>query len=76
MLLLTMISHKKYIRYAMYQLMILLFSLLPFYFLYFHKAQNPILSWIASGISILNFILTFALCAKDMKEIVIRKFHT
>lgn len=75
MLLLTLVSHRKYIRYTMYQLGILLFSLLPFYFWYQQMTHQPILGFIASGISVLNLILTLALCAKDIKETIIRKFH-
>ena len=35
-----------------------------------------ILSYVAIGISILNFIITIILCARDVKEAIIIKFHT
>ncbi len=75
MLVLTIVSHKKYIKYGIYQLIIILFSMLPVIFITEHIVQNKTLSIIASGISILNFILCLALCAKDVKEVIVRKFH-
>ena len=75
MLILTIVSHKKYIKYAIYQLVIIAISLLPILFVYENWVQEKTLSIIASGISILNFILALALCSKDIKEVIIRKFH-
>lgn len=75
MLVLTIVSYKKYIKYALYQLMIVLFSMLPVIFMTENMIQDKTLSVIASGISVLNFILCLALCAKDVKEAIIRKFH-
>lgn len=75
MLVLTIISHRKFIKYAIYQLMIVLFSFLPVVFITENIVQNKTLSIIASGISVLNLILSLALCTKDIKEAVIRKFH-
>ena len=75
MLILTIVSHKKYIRYSIYQLVICLFSLLPLYFIYEHFIYQFVLSIVAIGISILNFLITIVLCAKDVKEAVVRKFH-
>jgi len=76
MLILTIVSYKKYVRYAIYQLIICILSLLPIYFIYEHMVLNMILSYVAIGISILNFILTIILCARDVKEAIIIKFHT
>ena len=75
MLVLTIVSYKKYIKYAIYQLVIVLFSMLPVLFIQEKIVNNITLSIIASSISILNFILCLILCAKDIKEAVIRKFH-
>ena len=75
MFVLTIVSHRKFIKYAIYQLMILLFSLLPIIFITENIVQNKVLSIVASGISLLNLVLTFMLCAKDVKEAVIRKIH-
>lgn len=75
MLVLTIVSHKKYIKYAIYQLVIVILSMLPVILISENIVEEKTLSIIASGISILNLILTLILCAKDVKEAVIRKFH-
>ena len=75
MLVLTIVSHRKYVRYAIYQLVICIYSLIPIYFIQKELIDNYILSYVAIGISIVNFILTIILSAKDVKEAVVRKFH-
>lgn len=75
MLVLTIISYKKYIKYAIYQLMIVFFSMLPIVFMTEHMVQDKTLSMIASGVSVLNFVLCLVLCARDVKEEIVRKFH-
>ena len=75
MFVLTIVSYRKYIRYAIYQLIICIFSMLPIYFIAKHMIDNNILSYVAIGISLLNFVLTVCLCAKDVKDAVVRKFH-
>lgn len=75
MLILTIVSHKKYIKYAFYQLIIVIFSMIPIFFIYEELVQNKILSIIASGISMLNFLVCIMLCRKDLKETIVRKFH-
>ena len=75
MLVLTLVSHKKYMRYAIYQLVICVWSLIPIYFIQDKIIHNVVLSYIAIGISALNFILTIVLSAKDVKDEIIRKFH-
>lgn len=75
MLVLTIISYQKYIKYAIYQLMVVLFSMLPIILVTEHIVQDKTLSIVASGISVLNFVICLILCAKDVKEEMIRKFH-
>lgn len=75
MLVLTIVSHKDFIKYAIYQLLIVLFSLLPIILVTENMVQNKTLSIVASVISILNLGLSLILCARDVKEAVIRKFH-
>lgn len=72
MLILTIISHKKYIRYAIYQLLIVLISLISTGLIL--KTIN-VLAIIANVISIVNFIISLILSYKDIKEAIIRKFH-
>ena len=76
MLILTIVSHKKYLRYAIYQFFILIFSILPAILIGEKIVTEPIMGIIATGISVLNLIITVILSAKDLKEAVIRKFHT
>lgn len=75
MLILTIISHKKYIRYAIYQLIIVLCSMVPVILITEKLVEEPILGMVATFISILNLILTLVLCTRDVKEAIIRKFH-
>ena len=75
MLVLTIVSYKKYIKYAIYQLIIVLFSMIPVILLSENVLENRVLSIIASSISIINLILTLILSTKDVKEAIIRKFH-
>ena len=72
MLILTIISHKKYIRYAIYQLLIVLITLISLVVI---SKTKSILAIIAIAISILNLIISLILSFKDIKEAIIRKFH-
>ena len=75
MFVLTIVSHRKYVRYAIYQLVICICSLLPIYFIQEELIKHYVLSYVAIGISIANFVLTISLSAKDVREAIIRKFH-
>ena len=73
MLILTIISHKQFIKYAIYQLFIVFFSSIPFILLTENIIQNKMLSVIAISISIINLIVSLVWCTKDLKEALIRK---
>lgn len=75
MLVLTIVSSKKYIRYGVFQFVILLFSGIPIYLIYKDLATNPILCYVASWISLLNLVITLVLSAKDFRESIVRNFH-
>lgn len=75
MLILTMVSRKKYIKYAIYQLMLVILSLAPVFFLMNNLMELKVLSKISIIISALNLTITLILCYKDVKEAVIRKVH-
>ena len=75
MLILTMISYKKYIKYAIYQLMILILSFLPLIFVFKKIIELSLLGQISIAISALNLIITVVLCIKDVIEAVKRKIH-
>lgn len=75
MLILTIVNHKEYIKYAIYQLIIVLISLMPIILIIKKMIQLELLSKISIVISILNLLLSLILCYKDVKEAIIRKFH-
>ena len=75
MFILTIICHKQFIKYAIYQLLIVVFSIIPIILIAEGLIQNRILSIIAIIISVINFIVSLVWCTKDIKETVIRKFH-
>ncbi|NLC88377.1 MAG: hypothetical protein GX682_06435 [Clostridiaceae bacterium] len=75
MFVLTIVTHKKYIKYAIYQLILIIISLLPIFFIFEHMLQSIILTIIAISISVINFIVSLSLCMRDFKEIMVRKFH-
>ena len=75
MAILTIISHKKYIRYVIFQLLLSGISTTPLILISEHIVENKILSIVSIGVSIVNFILTILLCKNDIKEELKRKFH-
>lgn len=75
MLVLTIVSYKKYMKYAICQLMIVIFSMLPVILVTEQIVQDKSLSIIASSVSVLNLVICLILSAKEMKEEIIRKFH-
>jgi len=75
MLILTIISYKKYIKYAICQLILVIFSILPIFFVMKNMMELKTLNKIAIIISALNLTITMILCYKDVKEAIIRKVH-
>lgn len=75
MLVITIVSHKQFIKYAIYQLFIVFFSIIPFILLTEKITQNFTLSIAASIISVINLIVSLVWCTKDIKEAVARKMH-
>ena len=75
MSILTMVSYKKYIKYAIYQLIIVLISMLPIILFLKNIMELKLLNNISIGVSIFNLILSLILCYKDIKDEIIRKFH-
>ena len=75
MFVLTIISYKKYLRYAIYQLSLCILSLIPVILLTENMIQKKTLSYIAIGVSIVNFVITIIFCQKDIREELKRKFH-
>jgi hypothetical protein len=75
MLILTIVTRKNYIKYAIYQLMIVLISLISILLIWDKIMNLRILSDIAIGISITNLLISLILCFKDVKEALVRKLH-
>ena len=75
MLIITIVSHKQFIKYAIYQLFIVFFSIVPYVLLTENITKSATLSIVASTISILNLIVSLVWCTKDVKEAVARKIH-
>lgn len=75
MLVITIVSHKQFIKYAIYQLFIVFFSIIPVGLLTENITHNAILSITASAISIINLIVSLVWCTKDVKEAIARKVH-
>lgn len=48
---------------------------MPVVFIHENLIHDKTLSIVAVAVSVMNLIVTLALCAKDVKEAVIRKFH-
>ncbi len=75
MLVLTIVSYKKYMKYAVYQLIIVFLSMIPVILVTENIVQDKVLSIVASGISVFNFLICLIVSAKDVKETIVRKIH-
>lgn len=75
MLILSIVEHRRYIGYAIYQLLVVLFSVIPIILVYENYINDKTLSIIATIISAINLLLSLILNSKDIKEVIIRKFH-
>ena len=75
MLVLAIIGHKNYVRYAMYQLIIVLLSMIPIILALNKIIEFKILNQISIGISLLNLGISLILSYKDFYKIIVCKFH-
>lgn len=75
MLILTVISSEKYIKYAIYQLIILFISLMPIILILKNIIEINFFIRTAIDISVLNLMISVGLCHTDIKEAIIRKLH-
>lgn len=75
MLILTAISYEKYIKYAIYQLVIVFLSLTPLWLIVGHIIELRMLNRIAIEVSILNLLVSLIVCSKDIKEAIVRNLH-
>lgn len=72
---LTIISHKKYFQYVIYQLIIFAISLVPVVLYFMHITTDWLAMTISTGIAVVTLLLTVILCGKDVKEEIQRAFH-
>ena len=75
MLVLSIVSYNNYLRYAFFQLLIVFVSFVPIFLVYENMINNKSLTYIATGISSLNLLISLVFHFKDMKSEVARKFH-
>ena len=77
MLVLTITGINRYYKYAIYQLIIFAFSIIPLiiYFTIDNVITMPIFTIIASSITLFTFIISLALCGKNIVEELDRRLH-
>lgn len=75
MVVLTIVSRKKYFHYALYQLILSFFSGVFLLWVFFSNKSNVISLSITFGISVFTLLITIILCGKDLKEELRRLFH-
>lgn len=75
LMILTIISRKRYIRYAVYHMLTFLFSMIPLILLLSGILENKVLTIVSSGIAGLSLLLTIILCGKAMWEETKKRLH-
>lgn len=75
MSIITMIKYKKYVKYAIYEMVILLIGVLLNIIIIGLFKTRIVLNIIALGITILNFMIVLILSAKTLKIEIAKKFH-
>ncbi len=75
MLILLIINQKGYPKYALYQFIIFVWSLIPAVLLAISVARLGIFILISIGISIVTILVTIIFCGKELKEELKRRFH-
>ena len=75
LMVLTIVSRKRYIRYAMYHMLTFLFSMIQLILLFCGVLENKVLTIVASGIAGLSLLLTVILCGKAMCEETKKRLH-
>jgi len=75
MLILSIASYSNYIRYAFVQVLIVLASTVPLFFVYENLVNDKTLSIVATSISGINLLFSLIFHFKDIKEEIVKKFH-
>ena len=75
LMILTIVSRKRYMRYALYHMLTFLFSMIQLILLFCGVLENKVLTIVASGIAGLSLLLTAILCGKAMWEETKKRLH-
>lgn len=75
MLVLAIVSYRNYTKYAIYQLFIVLLSIIQLAPAFMNIIKFGILNQISIGISLLNLVISLALSYKDFGKMLACKFH-
>ncbi len=75
MLILTIVSRRKYFKYSIYQILLSLVSIAVIVLLIIKAKYSAISASITGGITAITLVLSIALCGKDLKEKLYRVFH-
>ncbi len=75
MLILTIVSRRKYFKYSLYQMLLSLVSIIVIILLMLKAKYRIISVSITTGIVVVTLMLSIILCGKDLKEKMYRMFH-
>ena len=75
LMVLTIVSRKRYIRYALYHILTFLFSMIQLVLLFCGVLENKVLTIVASGIAAFSLVLTIMLCGRAMWEETKKRLH-
>lgn len=76
-LVLTIVSVRRYYKYAIYQLIIFVFSMVPLvtFFVFPGVITTPVLMIISSSIAVFTFVISLILCGRSIIEELDRRLH-
>ena len=66
LMILTIVSRKRYMKYAMYHVLTFLFSMIPLVLMFMGIIQNKVLTIVSSSIATFSLLLTIILCGRAM----------
>ena len=66
LMILTIVSRKRYMKYAMYHVLTFLFSIIPLVLMFMGIIQNKVLTIVSSSIATFSLLLTIILCGRAM----------
>ena len=75
MLILSIANFRNYVRYAFFQVLIVLLSLIPIFLVYENWVNDKAFSIFASCLSLFNLIISLLFHFKDIKTELARQFH-